>query len=148
MCHDYRCGLRSDDPFERARVHGHAGRLDVGEHSAGADSQDCRCRIHAGVRDRHDLPPWPASDGTQGELDGVRAVGDGDAVRDAVVGRELGLKRRHHGPEHVPAACNHRRDGRVDVLAHVRRLPLKVVQGDGWGKSGGGRHRYSARFCR
>ena len=104
---------RSDGVFDRRRIDGQAGRIDVGEDRARAGHHDGQRRIGGRQRRGDHLVSRTDVERPQNERQRVGAAANPHAVGRAHRCGELALERFDFGTEHEPAARHDAIDGRV-----------------------------------
>jgi hypothetical protein len=123
-------GPRRERRLDGRRGQQQGGRVDVGEARDQPGLQRGGGGVHARVGGRDHLVAGLAAHAEERELEGVRPVGDADAVRGADGGRELLLEGVVLGAEDVPAARQDLLDGGAQRLLELEITPAEVVEGD------------------
>ena len=154
-------GARGDGDFQPGRVQGVGARIDVDVDGLGAQQGDGFCGGDVGETRRNDLIPRPDAQRHLGDLQGVGAVGDRDAVFGAgVIGQPL-FQLGHFRPQDELAVGQHALDVGIDLGFQALVLCLQVdelhglgsfwvgIRGARTGRRSGGRwRRYGCRRSR
>lgn len=125
-------GLRlgRDGGFEQRRVEVVGARVDVDVHRLGAEHGDGFGGGDVGEARGDDFVAVGDAHGHLGDLQGVGAVGAGDAVLGAYEGGELFFQLRHFGAEDVLAVGQHALDAGVDLVLDAGLLGFEVAEFD------------------
>jgi len=129
--------LRRERGLEPRGVEVERRGLDVDEDGAGAESGDRRDRGDERVRRGDDLVARADAEGHQRREDGVGAGGDGDAVCEAGVARDLSLEGGPFGAQDEVLGGEDALDGGADLGLDFAELGVEVQRGDRGGRHGG-----------
>ena len=121
-------GLGRDGGFEQRRVEIVGARVDVDIHRLGAKHGDGFGGGDVGEARGDDLIAVGHADRHLGDLQGVGAVGAGDAVLGADKGGELFFQLGHFGAEDVLAVGQHALDAGVDLVLDAGLLGFEVAE--------------------
>ena len=127
---DDRLGLGRDGGFEQRRVEIVGARVDVYIHRLGAEHGDGFGGGDVGEARGDDLVAVGYAHRHLGDLQGVGAVGAGDAVLGADEGGELFFQLGHFGAEDVLAVGQHALDAGVDLVFDAGLLGFEVAEFD------------------
>ncbi len=127
---DDRLGLGRDGGFEQRRVEVVGARIDVDIHRLGTEYGDGLGGGDVGEARGDDLVAVGHADCHLGDLQGVGAVGAGDAVLGADKGGELFFQFGHFGAKDVLAVGQHALDASVDPVLDAGLLGFEVAEFD------------------
>lgn len=146
-------GLGRDGGFEQRRVEVVGARVDIDIHRLGAEHGDGFGGGDVGEARSDDLVAVGHADRHLGDLQGVGAVGAGDAVLGADEGGELFFQLGHFGAEDVLAVAQDGFDALFELRADAALLLGKIGEGHRTladrrrrvkpGQCGGGRERFA-----
>ncbi len=128
MGDDDRPGARREGGLKRWRCHGEGRLLHVGVDRTRTAGDDGERSVHGRIGDRDHLVTGPDAGGAQGELQGIRAAGDADAMADAAVRGELALEGGDLAPEHVGAARQHASEGGLERIGRRSERTGDIVE--------------------
>jgi len=123
-------GLGRDGGFEQRRVEVVGARIDVDIHRLGTEYGDGLGGGDVGEARGDDLVAVGHADCHLGDLQGVGAVGAGDAVLGADKGGELFFQFGHFGAKDVLAMGQHALDASVDLVLDAGLLGFEVAEFD------------------
>lgn len=123
-------GLGRDGGFEQRRVEVVGARIDVDIHRLGTEYGDGFGGGDVGEARGDDLVAVGHAHRHLGDLQGVGAVGAGDAVLGADEGGELFFQFGHFGAEDVLAVGQHALDAGVDLVLDAGLLGFEVAEFD------------------
>jgi hypothetical protein len=121
---------RCDGRFQQLGVEIEGARIDVHVHRPGAQQRHRFGGGDIGEAWRDHLVATADAQRHLRDLQGISAVGHGDAVRHAGVGGQPLLQLAHFRAQDVLAVGQHARDARIDPIADAGLLRLEVDEVD------------------